>query len=98
MFRTAWPALLTLAILCAPSASAQQSQLSVQLDAIVGDTRLDGVEVSVSVRSAGSGSEVYTHNGDIHLPAASNQKLITTTTALAELGPEYRFRTIVLSA
>jgi serine-type D-Ala-D-Ala carboxypeptidase/endopeptidase (penicillin-binding protein 4) len=78
--------------------SAQSAALADALDAIFDDPRLDGVVVGVAVRSATTGELLYDRGGDRRLPPASNQKLITSTTALADLGPDFRFLTSVLAS
>ncbi len=70
--------------------------LTGQLDAALSDPSLFGVAVGLSVRSAETGDLLYDHNGEVHLPAASIQKLLTSAAALAQLGPDYRFHTSVL--
>jgi D-alanyl-D-alanine carboxypeptidase/D-alanyl-D-alanine-endopeptidase (penicillin-binding protein 4) len=44
-----------------------------------------------------TGRTLFARNADAPLAPASNEKLLTTYTALVELGPAYRFRTEVLS-
>jgi D-alanyl-D-alanine carboxypeptidase/D-alanyl-D-alanine-endopeptidase (penicillin-binding protein 4) len=72
------------------------SSLAEQLDAVLSDARLDGVVVGVTVRSATTGEIVYRRDGDLRMSPGSNQKLMTSAAALAELGPGYRFHTSVL--
>ena len=79
-------------------ARAQPAMLVDSLDAVLGDPRLDGITVAVTVRSAETGELVYDRQGDLRLPPASNEKLITSAAALADLGPEFRFRTTVLAS
>ena len=43
-----------------------------------------------------TGRILFSHNADVSLEPASNEKLIVTYGALTELGPSYRFRTVVL--
>jgi D-alanyl-D-alanine carboxypeptidase/D-alanyl-D-alanine-endopeptidase (penicillin-binding protein 4) len=50
--------------------------------------------VSVSV----DGRQVYSHQPDLPVPPASNQKLVTATVALEILGADHRFRTSVVGA
>ncbi|TME33847.1 MAG: D-alanyl-D-alanine carboxypeptidase/D-alanyl-D-alanine-endopeptidase [Chloroflexi bacterium] len=76
--------------------SASVDELAAQLDTLLTDPALEGVTVGVVVRSAESGEVLYDRGGDKHLPAASSQKLLTSAAALADLGPDYRFRTTVL--
>ena len=76
--------------------SATVDELAAQLDMLLTDPALEGVTVGAVVRSAESGEVLYDRGGDKHLPAASSQKLLTSAAALADLGPDYRFRTTVL--
>jgi D-alanyl-D-alanine carboxypeptidase/D-alanyl-D-alanine-endopeptidase (penicillin-binding protein 4) len=93
------PALTLAALLCfsAAPARANPSLLAEVLDPLLSDPRLSGVEIGVSVRAAATGDLLYEHQAATHLPAASNQKLLTSTAALADLGPDYRFETTVLA-
>ncbi|XXF79148.1 D-alanyl-D-alanine carboxypeptidase/D-alanyl-D-alanine-endopeptidase [Myxococcaceae bacterium GXIMD 01537] len=49
--------------------------------------------VAVHMVSLDDGGVVFSHNADELLNPASNMKLVTAATALATLGPEYRFDT-----
>lgn len=73
-------------------------ELVPRLDAILADSRLAGAQVSVTVRDAPTGDVLYAHNAAARLIPASNQKLLIAAAAFAILGPEYRFRTAVLTA
>ncbi|PID27221.1 MAG: D-alanyl-D-alanine carboxypeptidase/D-alanyl-D-alanine-endopeptidase [Candidatus Cloacimonadota bacterium] len=46
---------------------------------------------SISVFDLSSNKEIYSYNKDLHLIPASNQKLITTATALEFLGKDFRY-------
>jgi serine-type D-Ala-D-Ala carboxypeptidase/endopeptidase (penicillin-binding protein 4) len=87
---------LTLVLAPASAHAHVTTDLATALDAILDDPRLDGAIVGVSVRSAATGAQVYEHNGHLRLMPGSNQKLVTSTTALAALDPEFRFRTRVM--
>jgi len=54
-------------------------------------------EWGVLVVSLDAGDTLYAVNADRPLAPASNAKLLTTAAALHALGPEYRFRTYVIS-
>ncbi|MEP7219538.1 MAG: D-alanyl-D-alanine carboxypeptidase, partial [Bacteroidota bacterium] len=54
-------------------------------------------KVGVEVRSLTTGKILYRANSDKPLTPASNTKVVTTFTALSELGPNYNVRTIVAS-
>lgn len=95
-------AILMSVLICVtpPKARAQESagDLTQQLTAVLADSALAGVSVAAVVRNAATGEIVYDDNGDKRLPAASAQKLLTSATAMADLGPDFRFRTSVLAA
>ncbi|MDN3297691.1 D-alanyl-D-alanine carboxypeptidase/D-alanyl-D-alanine-endopeptidase [Streptomyces ficellus] len=67
------------------------------IDTILTDPRLDGGAVSVVVADAGTEETLYQRDSGDRLMPASNTKLATSVAAMALLGPEYRFRTEVLS-
>jgi len=91
VFGTDWSA-------AAQPRSASVAELSSQLDAVLADPALDGLVIGAVVRRADSGELLYDRNGDKHLPAASSQKLLTSAAALADLGPDFHFRTAVLAS
>ena len=55
-----------------------------------------GRSVSVAVDQLSDGSSVYSHGAGLLTPA-STMKLVSSTAALATLGPEHRFRTTVVA-
>lgn len=57
----------------------------------------DALNISVSIRSLGSGQQVYDHFSEINLPPASTLKLVTTATAFEYLSGRYRFETMIYS-
>ncbi|MDN3356019.1 D-alanyl-D-alanine carboxypeptidase/D-alanyl-D-alanine-endopeptidase [Actinomadura sp. DC4] len=69
--------------------------LKTDLDQILADGRLTGATAGVTVRDAGTGAVLYTHNADQRVVPASNNKLETTAAAFGILGTGYRFRTDV---
>ncbi len=69
--------------------------LKAQIDAILDDARLDGAITGVSIRKAADGTLLYSHDGDIRVHPASNQKILTGVSALRTLGADYRFATEV---
>ncbi|ASK61557.1 D-alanyl-D-alanine carboxypeptidase/D-alanyl-D-alanine-endopeptidase [Virgibacillus phasianinus] len=78
-------------------ASDETAQLTKKIDEILNDERLDGAIAGVSIRNAGNGAVLYSHDSDIRLHPASNEKIITGASALDVLGPDYRFSTEVLT-
>ncbi len=80
--------------------AARAKWLSTQLDVLFGGPGasprpLGAGKVSVMVMDHDSGRPVYSREPRAQLNVASNVKLITASVALAALGPEYRFRTLV---
>jgi D-alanyl-D-alanine carboxypeptidase/D-alanyl-D-alanine-endopeptidase (penicillin-binding protein 4) len=49
--------------------------------------------VGILVVDSASGDTLYARNADVRLMPASNQKIITGATAVAQLGPDFRFHT-----
>ncbi|WP_390354757.1 D-alanyl-D-alanine carboxypeptidase/D-alanyl-D-alanine-endopeptidase [Virgibacillus halophilus] len=74
-----------------------ETDLEQQIDRILQDKRLEGAISGVHVRRASDGKTLYQHDADIRLRPASNMKLLTGSAALDVLGPDYRFKTEVLS-
>jgi D-alanyl-D-alanine carboxypeptidase/D-alanyl-D-alanine-endopeptidase (penicillin-binding protein 4) len=66
-----------------------------RIDGIIGGPSQKGVEFSVLVVEADSGSTVYRHNAKKALVPASNMKIITSAAALEYLGADYKYRTRV---
>ncbi|MEV6397298.1 D-alanyl-D-alanine carboxypeptidase/D-alanyl-D-alanine-endopeptidase [Streptomyces sp. NPDC051907] len=67
------------------------------IDEILADPRLSGGSASVVVADAATGRRLYQRDGADRQMPASNAKLATSAAAMALLGPDYRFRTDVLS-
>lgn len=78
----------------APAAqSAPPPPLSEALAALCRDPALSGARVGAVVLDGPGGSTVVEHDADFGFMTASNMKLVVAATALATLGPEFRFRT-----
>jgi D-alanyl-D-alanine carboxypeptidase/D-alanyl-D-alanine-endopeptidase (penicillin-binding protein 4) len=75
----------------------RQAWLKARLDALFSAPALAGAKISVAVVDAESGKAIYGRNEKTGLNAASNVKLVTTAAALALLGPEFRWKTAVLT-
>ncbi|HWC20072.1 MAG TPA: D-alanyl-D-alanine carboxypeptidase/D-alanyl-D-alanine-endopeptidase [Terriglobales bacterium] len=86
-----------------PAVSAQSMQdLGARLAARINfirqqDPRADHATWGISVVDLATGSSLYSENANKLLQPASNTKLFTTATALALLGPDYKFITTVES-
>jgi serine-type D-Ala-D-Ala carboxypeptidase/endopeptidase (penicillin-binding protein 4) len=55
------------------------------------------VRVGVSILNTQDGSELYSQNADAPFNPASNAKILTTAAALATLGSDFRYRTVLLA-
>jgi D-alanyl-D-alanine carboxypeptidase/D-alanyl-D-alanine-endopeptidase (penicillin-binding protein 4) len=104
--RTAWPVVaLALATLgaAAPEVGAQEvtaqevEALRQRLGTVFGNTTWRGATWGVMVRSLDTGDTLFAVEAGEPLAPASNLKLLTTAAALRILGPDYRFRTYLLT-
>jgi D-alanyl-D-alanine carboxypeptidase/D-alanyl-D-alanine-endopeptidase (penicillin-binding protein 4) len=85
------------AVIPASTAHAADTDLKTALDQIVAGSALSGSLVAVQVREANTGAVLYARNSDQRVIPASNNKLLTSTSALEVLGADYRFHTKVLT-
>jgi D-alanyl-D-alanine carboxypeptidase/D-alanyl-D-alanine-endopeptidase (penicillin-binding protein 4) len=69
--------------------------LQQQIDAAIADPVLAGARVGVAVAEVDTGKPLYARNELGLFNPASNVKLFTTAAALALLGPEYRWKTVI---
>jgi D-alanyl-D-alanine carboxypeptidase/D-alanyl-D-alanine-endopeptidase (penicillin-binding protein 4) len=68
-------------------------QLRWSIDSLVNQPKFARASLGFLVVDPKTGDTLYSHNaGKLFIPA-SNQKLLTSSTALAQLGADYRFRT-----
>jgi serine-type D-Ala-D-Ala carboxypeptidase/endopeptidase (penicillin-binding protein 4) len=77
---------------------ARRVWLKARLDEILASPSLGHTKMSVAVMDPDSGKLVYGRNEKAGLNAASNVKIVTEAAALALLGPEFRWKTVVLGA
>jgi len=73
--------------------AARRVWLDTHLDGLFAAPPLGKAKVSAIVLEADSGKAIYAHAEKTTLNAASNVKIVTSSAALALLGPEYRWRT-----
>ena len=66
-------------------------------DSIVNTAPLDRAHIGIEVYDPATGRTLYRHNSERRFVPASNQKLWPTSTALHELGPDWRYRTPLLA-
>jgi len=64
-----------------------------QIDAALAQPFLAAAQVGVAVVDLGNGETLYSRGADLPLNPASNQKLVTTVSALGLLGPAHRYAT-----
>lgn len=85
------------AALAQDNTAANKAGLSARLDDLIRAAGL-GDSLGVVVAQATTGERLYTLNPEIPRNPASNMKLVTAATALAELGADYRMRTTLSGA
>lgn len=78
-----------------PPAQIDLLRLSSELNAITGRQALVGARIGIAVQPLGEGHLVYEREADQLFVAASTTKIPTCASALAALGPDYRFTTVV---
>lgn len=71
----------------------EREALKRALTSVIETSTLKGARVSVHVKSLDDGAVIFSRDGDELLNPASNVKLFTAATALATLGPDFRFET-----
>jgi D-alanyl-D-alanine carboxypeptidase/D-alanyl-D-alanine-endopeptidase (penicillin-binding protein 4) len=70
-------------------------RLRAAIDALVGAPQFANAHFGILIVDPGSGDTLYSRDaGKLFMPA-SNMKILTAATALARLGPDYRFRTVL---
>src|SRR3990172_9710381 len=65
--------------------------IKAQIDSILTDSLLNQAQVGVKIVSLNSGEILYEKDSQKLFAPASNMKLLTTATALKELGPNFEF-------
>ncbi|NKB46860.1 MAG: hypothetical protein GKR77_03655, partial [Legionellales bacterium] len=75
------------------SQSHSLNRLTTEIDEILANPLLQQAQVGVKIVSLKNGKTLYSYNADKLYVPASVMKVITTSTALVKLKPEYRFRT-----
>lgn len=78
--------------------SPEARRLAAELDSAFSSVEYTRASWGVVIRSLDNGEVLYRRNAARLFMPASNQKIITGAVALARLGPDFRYRTTVLSA
>jgi serine-type D-Ala-D-Ala carboxypeptidase/endopeptidase (penicillin-binding protein 4) len=79
------------------TAHARLAGLDDQIRAIIDEPPLQQTQWGIAVYDPASDRRLIDINGDKHFVPASNNKLLTTVTAMARLGPEFRYQTPILA-
>ena len=79
-----------------PAPLSDRAALRVAIDSMVGAPEFRNAHWGIVIVDPAKGDTLYSHNaGKLFLPA-SNQKILTGSTAIAQLGPDYRYHTTFL--
>jgi len=81
-----------------PAAADSLDHLREDLRRMFGDPNFAGAQWGVEVMSIDRGDVLFEHNATTLLMPASNNKVVTATSALARLGPDYRYQTRVAAS
>jgi len=87
--------LICLVLLSVPGYAAPRKTLSERIAAILADPDLARGFWGIEIASVTTGKTLYLQNAEKLFTPASNTKLFTTATALALIGPEYKFKTTI---
>jgi D-alanyl-D-alanine carboxypeptidase/D-alanyl-D-alanine-endopeptidase (penicillin-binding protein 4) len=87
--------LLFVLLLTTVNALAQSKELAKRIDTILAAPEVSRAFWGVEAVDLSSGKVLYSENADKFFTPASNTKLFTTISALALIGPDYRFRTSI---
>jgi D-alanyl-D-alanine carboxypeptidase/D-alanyl-D-alanine-endopeptidase (penicillin-binding protein 4) len=100
MNRRSTLASITITLFLALAPAATRADLQSDIQAVLKDKTLQRAEVGVAIfrlgDTAANDKSVFKHNSEIPLIPASNLKLVTTSAALENLGPDFKFRTLLL--
>ena len=78
-----------------PVAATPRDALRHSIDSLVEDPQFANAHLGVLIVNPETGDTLYSRNpGKLFMPA-SNQKILTAAVALAQLGPEYRYHTVI---
>ncbi len=74
---------------------AAMSDVAVAIEAILSQQHIASAHWGIDIVEMDTGKVIYSREPDHLFTPASNNKLVTTSAALALIGPDYRFRTTV---
>jgi D-alanyl-D-alanine carboxypeptidase/D-alanyl-D-alanine-endopeptidase (penicillin-binding protein 4) len=92
------PPVEPVAVVPDPAVNPTLAALQAALDGLLAAPELAPVEIGVFAADVETGTALLAHEPDVSLNPASNEKLATTATALARLGPEHAFTAQILRA
>ncbi len=81
-----------------PAPSADSERIAAVIDAVLSESIGEEAFWGVYVADAKTGEELYTRNAGLMMLPASNQKILTTATALDARGADYTFPTRLLAS
>jgi len=77
----------------APQRLTPRQQLARTVDSLISQPAFRTAQFGVLIVDPATGDTLFSHNAGKLFTPASNMKIITTAVALAQLGPDYRYRT-----
>jgi serine-type D-Ala-D-Ala carboxypeptidase/endopeptidase (penicillin-binding protein 4) len=86
---------------CGPAAAPPSPMLSPlqvlqhSIDSLVDDPKFSNANLGVLIVNPETGDTLYSRNAHKLFMPASNQKILTSAVALAQLGPDYRYHTVI---
>lgn len=95
LFRLGW--LLTICLI-SPASAQTQVKLPTSVEQLLVQAGISPDTLSVSVMNADSGKPLIMQHAERSMSPASTMKLLTTWVALDQLGPNFRWKTSLLSA
>ena len=93
MTRFLLPFLLSLFLVISPLAYSANEQYAASIALILSKNAGNSEKLGIIVKSLTTGETIYEHNAHKMYIPASNEKIITSVSALSLLGPDYRFKT-----
>ena len=79
------------------SKTSSLKRLRTKIDSLLTSSLLNQTQVGIKIYSLNKKSVLYERNSRLLMNPASNMKLLTTALALKTLGPDFRFKTLLLA-